>query len=188
LAQPIDPRSLTCDSAGIKWERTGFADPALWSAPRDLRRTATFVNRGQKAWPLVNRNQATAIGAYWASACPMDGTGSTPLRQGFAVSVKNGYGSPVIYIEARFQLQTGGGAGKADRYITRLEIAPAQVELARGWTVDLAVTLREPEEYGEASGPCAAMQAVFDLSIETEIKKMQQTSLFVIFPQGVVSV
>jgi hypothetical protein len=72
--------------------------------------------------------------------------GSTPVKQGFSVKAKNMYGVSVVTIGYQFLAQTAGRSGDADRYITRLEIAPNQVELAWGWNVDMTVVIQNPCE------------------------------------------
>jgi hypothetical protein len=189
MTQPADTKSLTCDAGGIRWERTGFSASTLQSAPGSVRRSAIFFNRGQMSWPLVARNKPVAAGAYWASASPSEAAlspSSTPLRQGFCASAKNQYGAPVVTIDYQFLVQAGGNPGASGQYITRLEIAPTRVNLAWGWNADMTVTIRDPGECGEPASMLAVLQAQVELNIYTEIKKVQETKLHVVFPQGII--
>ncbi|MGA2197092.1 MAG: hypothetical protein ABSH40_17650 [Bryobacteraceae bacterium] len=190
MIQAADPRSLTCDGSGIRWERTGPA-PALQDAPRNARASAVFFNRGQKTWPLIARNKPVAAGTYWASASPVDGSpspGSTPLKQEFCVKAKNQYGISVVAIGYQFLVQTGGRSEASDRYVTRIEIAPNQVELAWGWNVEMTVVMQNPGEYGEPGAPFAVLPAQLELTVATELKSLRVTQMHMVFPQGVLLV
>jgi len=156
-----------------------------------VRPSAIFFNRGQKTWPLMTRNRPVAAGTYWASASPAGSSllpGSTPLRLGFCVRAKNQYGSSVVAIGYQFLVQTGGRSGASDQYITRLEIAPAQVDIAWGWNVDMTVVMQNPGEYGEGGASLAVLPAQLELTINTEIKSLRTTKVHMVFPQGVLMV
>jgi hypothetical protein len=186
MIQAADPRSLTCDGNSIRWEQTGPA-PALQDAPRNVRSSAVFFNRGQKTWPVIARNKAAA-GMYWASAGPADGSatpGSTPLRQGFTVKAKNQYGISVVTIGYQFAVETGGRTGASDKHITRLEIAPVQVELAWGWNAEMSVAIQNPGEYGEPDELFAVLPAQLELTVSTELKSLKASKMHMVFPQGV---
>ena len=185
-----DPKAFTLDASSIRWERTGPSAPALRDAPRDVRPSAIFFNRGQRTWPLIARNKPVAAGTYWASASPVEALaspGSTPVKQGFSVKAKNMYGVSVVTIGYQFLAQTAGRLGDADRYITRLEIAPNQVELAWGWNVDMTVVIQNPGEYGDAEAPFAVLPAQIQLTIATEIKDLREAKMHLVFPQGILT-
>jgi hypothetical protein len=114
--------------------------------------------------------------------------GSTPLRQGFCVRAKNQYGISVVVIGYQFLVQTGGRSGASDHYITRLEIAPNQVELTWGWNVDMAVVMQNPGEYGEPDASFAVLPAQLELTINTEVKSLRVTKMHMAFPQGILIV
>ena len=183
-----DPKSLTFDPASVQWDQTGSFTPALRDAPGNVRPSSIFFNRGQYSWPLVAQSKPAPAGAYWACALPMDATlssGSTPVRQRFCVRAKNMYGMSVIAIGYEFVVQTGARPGAASRYITRLEIAPTNVDVAQGWNVDMKVVIPNPGEYGSPPTLFAALQAQLQLNIATQIKSDQAAKIHLAFPQGV---
>ena len=96
-----DPKALVCDASGIRWERTWPSGRTAGDAPRTVRPSAVFFNRGQQTWPLIARSKPAA-GTYWASASPVEAVaspGSTPFKQGFSVKAKNAYGASVVAIK-----------------------------------------------------------------------------------------
>jgi predicted nucleic acid-binding protein len=96
------------------------------------------------------------------------------------------YGLPVVNVGYQFLLQTGAGQGASGQYITRLEVAPTNVDIAQGWNVDLAVAFQSPLEYGDAGALFAVLQAQMQLTIDTSIKRNQASKLHLVFPQGVI--
>jgi hypothetical protein len=104
------------------------------------------------------------------------------------VRAKNQYGISVVTIGYQFLVQTGGRSGASDRYITRLEIAPGQVELAWGWNADMTVVMQTPGEYGAPDASFAVLPAQIELTLNTELKSLRVTKMHMVFPQGVLIV
>ena len=104
------------------------------------------------------------------------------------MKAKNQYGISVVAIGYQFLVQTGGRSEASDRYVTRIEIAPNQVELAWGWNVEMTVVMQNPGEYGEPGAPFAVLPAQFEFTVATEIKSLRVTQMHMVFPQGVLLV
>ena len=189
-AQAAEPKSFTCDASSIRWEPSGPPAPPLRDAPRNPRPSGIFFNRGQKSWPLFARNKP-ATGVYWASACPVDAMlspGPPPFPRSFSVRAGNLYGITDVTLGFQFLLQTGRRSENPGDYITRLEISPDRVNLAWGWNVDMTVVIQNPAEFGDPAAPSAALPVQLQLTIETEIKTLQDTKVFMVFPQGILAV
>jgi hypothetical protein len=188
MTPPVDPKSLTCDPTSIRWDLAGPYAPTSREAPRNVRPSSTFFNRGQNTWTLIARSKPALGGGNWACAIPMSAmtsSNSAPLRQGFCVRAKNMYGLPVIGIGYEFVLRSVVGSGGSGGYITRLEIAPTNVDVASGWNVDLMVVVQSPAEYGSPGALSAALPVMLQLNISTSIKTDQSNKSHVAFPQGV---
>ena len=101
---------------------------------------------------------------------------------------RNQYGVSVVTIGYQFLVETGGRAGGSDQYITRLEIAPGQVELAWGWNADLSVVIEGPGESGVPGAMFAVLTAQLELTLHTEIKSLRVAKTHLVLPQGVLMV
>ena len=187
-AQPApevpDPRAFVCD--GISWTASGRQVPVpAWL--NSVRASSTLVNLGQRGWRLLGANRPEGSGA-WASACLVGtrpGQERAPVVQGFTISAKNLYGTPVIRIVWQMELDAAAGDDTVQVCLGRLQAQSVSASIAAGWKVDLSLSTSPAVEALAPEGVIAVLPVRVDLSLSSALKTETRSQDYLVTPRAV---
>jgi hypothetical protein len=175
-----DPKAFMCDD--IRWDAIGGAAPVLPGTLRSTRASTSFINLGQRSWPLISDNKPAAL-VGWASACPVGVVpppGEPGFTREFSVLGRNHFGSTVFHIRYRLAVQAGANG----LFIARFHTEPREASIAFGWKVNLTVSTQAPLECGDGGAATAVLPVKLDLVVDTKIKRSQASQSYLVVPKG----
>jgi hypothetical protein len=188
-----DTRSLAC--YGITWERISPAPDAPFPAARTARH---FFNPGVRTWSVIVRNQPNpGTDQFFAAAIPI-GTPSPEAGEqktyDFAIVAKTQFGGRALRVGYSLVVQAGttvsghtasSAPGPPVQWIKRVDIVPAEVSVAWGWSFGMSVVVSDPLEYADGLSPAPVLPIQLDVVLDTAAKQFRESRTHVVCPKGV---
>ena len=142
-----------------------------------------IINMGTKIWKIIEANKPVVnLNFVSANALPKGVTDwqdmqgwEAPMSQIVHTTYTNGFNMTVVDFAYRIIFTYGGTVNGKGKYITQMQVLPANLSVAWGYTFEASADANTITNAGTSKSPIAALQAAVQWQIKTVIKDMQQT-------------
>ncbi len=151
-----------------------------------------ILNLGKKLWqvveagkPVVNFRSDVASALPAGSRCWLDLQGwNAPKSYTYGVTFENAFGVDVINFKYRVIYLYGGTVNGVGKYIGYTTMQPVALDVAWGYKFNAAASVPTVFNQGTRANPVAAMQLNMNWSIETVLKRTEQTQAYFLNGNG----
>jgi hypothetical protein len=151
-----------------------------------------LVNLGRQAWKVVEANRPVAnVNLQSASIVPqgvnewqaLEGW-QAPRSRVFRTSYKNAYGMTVVQFDYRLTYTYGGSIAGTGRYLAQVSVAPADISVAWGYTLNAEAKVPVITNAGTHQSPIAAAQVEVNWKVDTVLRSIQKGQAFYVRADG----
>ena len=179
----MDLMTSNSSAAGPRVSDTGDIASGLDEANVELDQ---IINMGTKIWKIIEANKPVVnLNFVAASALPKGVTDwqdmqgwQAPMSQIVHMTYTNGFNMNVVDFAYRIIFTYGGSVNGKGKYITQMQVMPANLSVAWGYTFEASADANTITNAGTSANPVAALQALVSWRVKTVIKDMQSTNSY----------
>lgn len=147
---------------------------------------------GEKIWSIIEANRPVVVQNYAAvSAVPqgirsweeLNGWSEPTIRM-YKLAYKNLYKMKVVEFNFRVAYTYNGSVGGRGKYLSRVEIDPAILNVAWGYKFNASGEALNITNVGTPESPMAAMEIRLNWSVDSVMRHMQESVRFYIRGDG----
>lgn len=169
-------------------EFENFVDP-LTEAEVILDRVIAI---GDKIWKIIEKNQPVVNQTYQSTSVVPQGATRWEQLQGwqmpqtrvYKTQYTNGFGMNVVDFSYRIAFTHGGNVNGKGQYLARVEIEPAEVNVAWGYKFNASGEILNVTNAGTTRKPIAALELRVNWQVNTVMRHMQESDRFYIRGDG----
>ncbi|RYZ70243.1 MAG: hypothetical protein EOP09_06405 [Proteobacteria bacterium] len=184
----VSSESPTHFSARPTASRAIYATPVEGS-PIDI---GEIIRIGSQIWKIIEKNapvvdqkfQTVSLVPQGITSWNQLGTWSVPESRVFKKVYTNVYGMNVVEFNYRIAYTPGGSFEGKGKYLSRVEIEAATLNVAWGYKFNATGEIVNPTNAGTASDPIAGTELRMNWQINTPLRHMQSSDRFYVRGDG----
>lgn len=147
---------------------------------------------GDKIWKIIEKNKPVVNQKYQAVSLVPEGATkweqlerwSMPKTKVYHMVYKNGFGGTVVEFKYRIAFSYGGSVNGKGAYLSRIEIEPALLNVAWGYTFTANGEVVNPMNAGTKKAPIAAAELRMNWRVNTVLKHSEESTRFYVRGDG----
>ncbi len=147
---------------------------------------------GDKIWKIIERNKPVVNQNYKALSLVPEGATKweqleqwqMPKTKVYSMNYKNGFGMSVVTFDYRIAFTYGGSVNGKGAYLSQIQIEPALLNVAWGYTFNANGEVVNPTNAGTKANPIAAAELRMNWRVNTVLKHSEESSRFYVRGDG----